>query len=59
MKICVWTGARIWKICSSIEQSERRKYRNCGQITISLAALFSILNFRAAAFLRDIFIEPW
>ena len=37
MKICVWTGARIWKICSSIEQSERRKYRNYGQITISHA----------------------
>ena len=27
MKFGVWTGAKIWKICSSIEQSEQRKIR--------------------------------
>ena len=25
MKFGVWNGAKIWKICSSIEQSEQRK----------------------------------
>ena len=38
MKFGVCNGAKIWKICSSIEQSERRKIRKRAKITILPAA---------------------
>ena len=34
MKFGVCNGAKIWKICSSIEQSEQRKIRKRAKITI-------------------------
>ena len=34
MKSGVYNGAMIWKICSSIEQSEQRKIRKRAKITI-------------------------